>query len=111
MGVARIVVASQSFSARYQGLVYAHLRKALGPGELVEECRIERPREPDFVRRTILAVLAKPPRPVAVIGISLRPDPLTVADLRTAGVPTVLIDEEIEGATTVACDNRAGGRL
>ncbi len=105
----RLVVASQSFNARYQGLVYAHLRKALDATESIEECLIERPREPEFLRRTILATLSS--RPVAFIGISLRPDPVTVADLRDAGVPMVLIDEEVEGATTVACDNRAGGHL
>lgn len=108
---ARIVVASQSFGARYQGLVFSQLRRMLQPGEAVEECTIVRPREPDFLREHMLALLASSPRPAALIGLSLRPDPQTVADFHAAGVPVVLIDEEVEGASTVACDNLAGGYL
>lgn len=107
----RIVVASQSFGARYQTLIYGHLRRALPPGESIEECQIVRPGEPDFLRERLLAVLQKPTRPLALIGICLRPDPQTVAAFRAAGVPMVLIDEEVEGASTVSCDNRAGGYL
>jgi LacI family transcriptional regulator len=108
---ARIVVASQSFGARYQGLVYSQLRRMLQPGETIEECTIIRPREPDFLREHMLGLLDGSPRPAAFIGLSLRPDPQTVADFHAAGIPVVLIDEEVEGASTVACDNLAGGHL
>lgn len=108
---ARIVVASQSFGARFQTLIYGHLRRALQPGETLEECQIVRPREPDFLRERLRALLANPSRPRAVIGLCVQPDPETVADFRAAGIPMVLIDEEVEGASTVSCDNRAGGYL
>jgi LacI family transcriptional regulator len=107
----RIVVASQSFGARYQTLIYGHLRRALQPGESIEECQIVRPRESDFLRQHLLALLQAPSKPIAVIGICLLPDAQTVAEFRAAGIPMVLIDEEMEGATTVSCDNRAGGYL
>ncbi len=108
---ARIVVASQSFGARFQTLIYGHLRRALRPGEAIEECQIVRPREPDFLREHLRAVLHAPRKPIAVIGICIAPAPETVAAFRAAGVPMVLIDEEVEGASTVACDHRAGGYL
>jgi DNA-binding LacI/PurR family transcriptional regulator len=108
---ARIVVASQSFGARYQTLIYGHLRRALQPGESIDECQIVRPRESDFLRQRLLAVLEQPTRPLAFIGICIQPDAPTVAAFRAAGVPMVLIDEEVEGASTVSCDNRAGGYI
>lgn len=108
---ARIVVASQSFGARYQTLIYGHLRRALKPGESIEECQIVRPREADFLRERLLAMVKTPTRPLAFICICLCPDPQTVADIRAAGVPMVLIDEVVEGASTVSCDNHAGGYL
>ncbi len=107
----RIVVASQSFGARFQTLIFGHLRRALAPGEAIEECQIVRPAEPDFLEERLRAVLQAPARPAALIGICLRPDPRTVADFRAEGIPMVLIDEEVEGASTVSCDNRAGGYL
>ncbi len=107
----RIVVASQSFGARFQTLVFGHMRRALEPGEVIEECQIVRPREQDFLEERLRAVLRGPARPTALIAICLRPDRRTVADFRAEGVPVVLIDEEVEGASTVACDNRAGGYL
>jgi DNA-binding LacI/PurR family transcriptional regulator len=107
----RIVVASQSFSARFQALIYGHLRRALQPGESFEECEIVRPREPGSLRQHLRAVLKTPSRPVALIGICIHPDPETVAEFRSAGVPIVLINEEVEGASMVSGDNRAGGYL
>jgi DNA-binding LacI/PurR family transcriptional regulator len=107
----RIAVASQSFGARFQTLVYGHLRRALQAGESIDECQIVRPREADFLRTHLLTVLKASPRPLALICICLRPDPETVAEYRAAGVPVVLIDEEVEGASTVSCDNRAGGYI
>jgi DNA-binding LacI/PurR family transcriptional regulator len=107
----KIVVASQSFGARFQTLMYGHLRRALAPGESIEECQIVRPREPEFLRKHLLSILDAPVKPIAVIGICIAPEPRTVASFRSAGIPMVLIDEEVEGASTVSCDNRAGGYL
>jgi DNA-binding LacI/PurR family transcriptional regulator len=107
----RIVVASQSFTARYQGLVYTHLRRALQDDERIDEVAITRPREPEFQRQVLREVMQRTPRPAAFIGICLTPDPESVAEYRAAGIPMVLVDAEAEGATTVACDNLAGGLL
>lgn len=107
----RIAVVSQSFGARYQTLIYGHLRRALQPGESIDERQVVRPREPDFLRQHLLAILEAPARPIALIGLCVAPDPTTVARFRAAGIPVVLIDEEVEGASTVSCDNLAGGFL
>ena len=61
--------------------------------------------------RRLLELLDRTPKPCAIIGISIRPDPDVVAAFRSRAIPFVLIDEEAEGATTVACDNLAGGLL
>ncbi|MBN1960045.1 MAG: substrate-binding domain-containing protein [Deltaproteobacteria bacterium] len=55
-------------------------------------------------------ILDKSP-PSALIGVSIRPEASIVAKYKTAGIPIILIDEEMSGASTVASDNFMGGYL
>jgi DNA-binding LacI/PurR family transcriptional regulator len=107
----RIAVAAQGFGDKFQGLVNAEIRKLLHPGQSVVEIAIPRWDEPAFVRAALLSLLEGDRRPLALIGICMRPDLPMIASFRDAGVPVVLIDERAEGASTVATDNLTGGYL
>ena len=107
----RIAVASHSLSSGFTGAMYALLRKHLRPGYAMAECGIVLRDDPEYMRARLLKLLQGAPRPVALIGVCIRPDPQTIADFRAIGVPVVLIDEQAEGVSTVASDNFAGGYL
>ena len=105
----RIAVASQSFGAGFPGLMYGQLRHHAHPEHRLVECAIVLRDDPDFVRSRLLRLLDGDAKPTALIGVCIRPDRETVEAFRAAGAPVVLIDEEQEGASTVASDNFAGG--
>jgi LacI family transcriptional regulator len=107
----RIGIASLSLGAGFPGVMYGLLKKQLRPGQSLVECSMVLEKTPGHMRSRLLALLETAPRPTALIGISIRPDPGTLAAYRAAGVPVVLVDEEAEGASTVASDNFAGGLL
>jgi len=64
----------------------------------------------DIEQKRLSSVLNMRPVP-GVIGISVRPDPEFVEMYRQAGISLVIIDEEAEGASTIAVDNYKGGVL
>lgn len=64
----------------------------------------------DIEQRRLKAVLDVHPAP-GVISIAVRPDPEFVSMYAKAGIPLILIDEEAEGASTIAVDNYKGGVL
>lgn len=103
----RIAVAAVNFGCGFQGLVFNRLKKLLQPGQTLVECAtIGRP---EIAQPRLEKVLEGDPRPVALIGICIRPAPEIVHAYQAAHVPIVLIDEAIEGASTVASDNFRGG--
>lgn len=106
-----IAVASHSLGSGFAGAMYSRLRKHVRPGQRVAECGIVMRKDREFLRSRLLRLLEGAPKPIALVGICLQPDPETLADYRAAGVPVVLIDEQAEGASTVASDNHAGGVL
>ncbi len=106
-----IAVASQTFGSKFQGLVYAQLRRNVGPGQRILECATVRRDDLAFQRARMLELLRAEPRPTALITLCVRPEPETIDAFRRAGIPIVLVDDAAEGATTVASDNEAGGYL
>ena len=105
-----IAVACKHFGTGFGAVLTSLLRSEGQLGETMVECRTDDagadlscPNLREFMRRA--------PGFSALIGISIRPGADAVADLRARGIPVVLIDEEVEGATTVACDNVAGGMI
>jgi DNA-binding LacI/PurR family transcriptional regulator len=50
-------------------------------------------------------------RPDALIAVSIRPDPDTIAAYGAANIPIILIDEEAPGVSAISTDNFMGGRL
>jgi len=108
---ARLAVVSVSFGSSFPGLVYAQLRKHEQPGRLELESTTVKRYDPEFRRARLLGLLEGATRPTALIALCIRLDRETIDRFRAARVPVVLVDEEAEGASTVACDNRAGGYL
>lgn len=107
----RIGVASLSLGAGFPGHMYTLLKQRLRPGHAFVECSVVLEKTPEHLRSRLLALLQAEPRPSALIGICIRPDAETVRAYRAARVPIVLVDEQVEGASTVASDNFAGGLL
>ncbi|HYD42514.1 MAG TPA: substrate-binding domain-containing protein [Anaeromyxobacter sp.] len=107
----RIAVAAVNFGATFPGMMYARLRRHLRADQSFVECATTSTAAVDVARARLTRLLDGEPKPIAFIGISVRPDPRSLAAFRAAKVPVVLIDEEAEGATTVACDNYLGGVL
>jgi DNA-binding LacI/PurR family transcriptional regulator len=108
---ARIGVASLSLGAGFPGLMYALLQKQRRPEHVFLECSVVLEKTTEHLRTRLLAMLEGDPRPSALVGLCIRPDPRTVAAYRAAGIPIVLVDEEVEGTSTVASDNLAGGLM
>lgn len=104
-------MAAVNFGATFPGLMSARIRRHLRPDQSVVECITRSTAAVDVARARLTRLLEGEPKPVAFIGVSVRPDPRSLAAFRAARVPVVLIDEEAEGATTVACDNVLGGYL
>ena len=64
--------------------------------------------KPEIEHRRFQTVLEMPP-PIALIGLAIRPEASFVEAYRRAHIPMVLIDEEMDGASTIATDNFRGG--
>jgi DNA-binding LacI/PurR family transcriptional regulator len=108
---AQIAVVASSFRSGFPALVYGHLQKCVQPGETLVECATLLQSDAAVARQRLLSLLASGQELAALIGICVRPDAEALAALRARRVPVVLIDEEAEGASTVAVDNFAGGYL
>ncbi len=106
----RIAVGATSCSSGFGGQMLSQLKKLLRAGQSIVECATPQ-NGPDVARARLLALLEDGPRPAALVLICYRPDAATVAAYRASGVPLVLVDEEAEGASTVAYDSFAGGYL
>jgi LacI family transcriptional regulator len=108
---ARIAVAAVNFGDTFPGHMYRLIARHLRPDQSIVECATKSTAATEATRARLLKLLEGEPRPIAFIGIGVRPDPRALAAYRDAGVPVILVDEEAEGATTVASDNFLGGSL
>jgi LacI family transcriptional regulator, galactose operon repressor len=107
----KIAVASLTLGTGFPGHLYGLMKKHLRPGHAFIECSMVLQKTPEHVQARLRGLLQVEPRPTALVGICIRPDPVTLAAYRAAGIPVVLIDEEVEGASTIASDGLAGGLL
>ncbi len=107
----RIAVAADNLGSSFPGLVYARLKKLAGPDQVIVECATQGSSSPELARARLLGLLRGEPKPIALIAISIRPDPVSLAAFREVRAPVVLVDEELEGTSTVAVDNALGGYL
>lgn len=105
----RIAVVSTNFGTGFPGQVWTLFKKLARPHQSLVECFVPERTAADLAHARWLKLVEE--RPAAIIGICARPDPAAMAAYGAAGIPVVLVDEEAEGASTVASDNVAGGYL
>jgi LacI family transcriptional regulator len=106
-----IAVAAVNFGSTFPGLMYGRIKKLLRPDQTLVECATITSVSTDLARSRLLGLLEGEPKPMALIGICVRPDPESLAAFRAVRAPVVLLDEEAEGTSTVACDNFQGAYL
>ena len=104
----QIAVAAASFAYAFPTQILAQIKINLKPGVTVLQCSTAGMADTEKKRLDIILQKAKP---IALIGIAIRPDSSTVAAYKAANAPVVLIDEEMDGVSTVTSDNFAGGYL
>ncbi len=107
----RIAVAAINFGPTFPGLMFGKIKKRARPDQILVETATQISGFNELARDRVLALLEGEPKPIALIGICIRPDPQTLAAFRAVGAPTVLIDEATEGASSIACDSFQGAYL
>jgi DNA-binding LacI/PurR family transcriptional regulator len=103
----KVMIAAPTFAAAFQAEVSKQFKKLFKPEEVLLRAVTG---DADVQRDRLHSALAKD-RPTALITISVRPDRKTVPAYTSAKVPVILIDEEADGASTIATDNFLAGRL
>jgi DNA-binding LacI/PurR family transcriptional regulator len=103
----KVIVAAPTFQAVFQTAMCEQIKKLFKPEEMVlrsvtDDADVQRER----LERALLQV-----HPVAMIAISIRPDPHTIAAYTAESIPIVLIDEEAADVSNVITDNYKGGRI
>jgi DNA-binding LacI/PurR family transcriptional regulator len=105
----RIAVVSTNFGTGFPGQIWTLFKKLAQPHQALTECFVPERTAADLAHARWLKLIEE--RPAVIIGICVRPEPAVMAAYHAAGIPVVLVDEEVEGASTVASDNVAGGHL
>jgi DNA-binding LacI/PurR family transcriptional regulator len=106
-----IAVASPNLFSSFTTYVYLQVKKQLRPDESMVHCVTDYQHDCDHTRQRLLGLLEHDPRPSALIAICLKPGPAVIEAYRAAGAPVIVVDEEAEGASTVAADGFACGRM
>lgn len=107
----RIAVAAVAVGSTFSGLMLARIKRLLQPGQEIVECITVGGTETAIAHTRLMSLLVGEPKPIALIGITIRPDDAAIAAFHAVGAPVVLVDEEAPGASTIAIDNRLGGEL
>lgn len=104
----KIAVAAANFSHTFPSQMIACLQDSLKPGQSIIQCSTAGMADSEKDR---LEKVLERDSPAALIGIGIKPAVSTIEKYVKAGAPVILIDEEMEGASTVTTDNFAGGFL
>jgi DNA-binding LacI/PurR family transcriptional regulator len=103
----KVVVTAPYFGSLFQIAILDHFKKLIKPENLsFRSSSAEVNRQAESLEKIL-----KENKPTVLIGISMSPNHDIVTMYKTAGVPIILIDEEAAGASTIATDNFAGGKL
>jgi len=103
----KIAVVAPNFGSALQIALFDHLKKWLKPEEIVRRSVTDdASTQKERLKQALLQT-----NPTALISISVRPDPDTIATYTSANVPIVLIDEETTGVSTITTNNSLGGQI
>lgn len=103
----KVLIVAPNFGSALQIAMCEHLRKWLKPDELAQRSVTDDAgKQEEHLKQALVLT-----HPTALIAISVRPDPDTIAAYSAANVPIVLIDEETADVSTITTDNRLGGQI
>jgi DNA-binding LacI/PurR family transcriptional regulator len=103
----KVFVAAPTFMSVLHTALCEHLKKLLGPKEIVIRSVTGEPDEQKLRLEQALGQI----QPSALIAMDIRPDQGTIAAYRAANIPIILLNEETLGLSTISVDNIMGGRL
>jgi LacI family transcriptional regulator len=104
----QIAIAAANFAHVFPTQIHKFIEAKLGPGQ--ELIQISTLGMEDSENDRLKKMLEKT-RPSGLICISISPQREVLEMYRESGVPVVLIDEQVEGFTTITTDNLSGGQL
>lgn len=103
----KIVLTSPFFGSAFQIAILEHFKKLVSPENLsFRSSTVEVDKQ-----FGVLEKILTENKPTVLIAISMSPAPEIIALYRSDNVPIILLDEEAEGASTLATDNYAGGHI
>jgi DNA-binding LacI/PurR family transcriptional regulator len=103
----KVVLTSPYFGSAFQIAILEHFKKLINPENLsFRSSSVEVDKQ-----FGILEKILTENKPTVLIAISMSPAPEIVTLYRENNVPIILLDEEAEGASTLATDNYAGGHI
>jgi DNA-binding LacI/PurR family transcriptional regulator len=103
----KIVVTAPYFGSSFQIAILDHFKKLIKPENLSFRSSTG---EVDKQIESLKKILAEN-KPTVLIAISMCPHPDIISMYKTNNVPIILLDEEAEGASTIATDNYMGGQI
>jgi LacI family transcriptional regulator len=103
----KIVVTAPYFGSSFQIAILDHFKKLVKPESLSFRSSTG---EVDKQSESLKKMLAEN-KPTILIILSMCPHPDIISLYKTNNVPIILIDEEANGATTIATDNALGGQI
>jgi DNA-binding LacI/PurR family transcriptional regulator len=103
----KIVVTAPYFGSSFQIAILNHFKKLVKPEYLSFRSSTG---EVDKQGESLKIMLAEN-KPTVLIAISMCPHSDIISLYKTNNVPIILIDEEANGATTIATDNYKGGQI
>ena len=103
----RIVITAPYFGSLFQIAILEHFKKLIKPENMsFRSSTGEVDKQTDILKKILVEN-----RPTVLIAISMFPIPEIVALYKANNVPIILLDEETQGASTIATDNYAGGLI
>lgn len=106
----RIALATINMAPHFPGALFKRIQNLLKPGESIVDA-ITYAVSAGVSRQRLLQLLEGEPKPIALIGIVVRPESDVVDAFHAIHAPVILIDESAPGATTVSVDNYLGGYI
>jgi LacI family transcriptional regulator len=103
----KIVVTAPYFGSQFQIAILEHFKKLVSPENLSFRSSTG---EVDKQGESLRKMLAEN-KPTVLIAISMCPNQDIISMYKTNNVPIILLDEETEGASTIATDNYKGGHI
>jgi DNA-binding LacI/PurR family transcriptional regulator len=103
----KVVVAVPTFQSTILNAMGDHLKKLFKQGEMeLRSVTGENNTQKDHLKKILAQI-----KPTALVAMDIQPDSDIITAYTIAGVPIILIDEEVAGVSTITTDNYLGGRI